>query len=268
MTYKKYLLTKLICSGSFLIILVFTICRVNSFINSGGKLTVEQVIPVIIVAGAAFLIFALILGKVFCSFLCPLGMLFDVTWRVTEALHLPKLRRDEKFMRIINIINKVFLVFFICGIVSLIAILIFFPEFFDGVKIPAFALIIAAVVMITVNALARRFFCNVCPIGSFIGLFEKISIVKLEKGCGDCLMCGACYEACPMRIKEIYTEINNNNVSSPQCIYCGECVKQCQVDNALSITVRGKKIFSSSEKNFIKDQFSGIVMIHKREKKQ
>ena len=265
MTHKKYLLTRLICSGSVFILLVFIICRAVYFFNSGGKITVEKAIPVIIVAGAAFLVFSIILGRVFCGFLCPLGLFFDFIWRITEALHLPKLRRDERFMRIINIINKVFLVLFICGILSLIAILVFFPEFLDSVRISATALIIAVVVMIIMNALARRFFCNVCPIGSFIGLFQKLSIVRLEKECGDCLMCGACYEACPMRIKEIYTEINNKNVSSPQCIYCGECVKQCQVDNALSITVCGKKIFSSSEKNFIKDQFSGIVMIHKRE---
>ena len=266
MTHKKYLLTRILCSGSIFILSVFMICRAVSFIHSGGELTAGKVIPVIIAAGAAFFVFAVVLGRVFCGFLCPLGLFFDVIWRVTEVLHLPKLRRDEKFMRIIAMINKVFLAVFICGIVSLIAIPAFFPEILNGMRIPAFALIIAAAVMISVNSFARRFFCNVCPIGSFIGLFARFSIVKMEKDCEGCLMCGACYEACPMRIKEIYTEISNKNISSPQCIYCGECIRQCQADNALSVTVCGKKIYSSSEKDFLRNQFSGITMNRKREK--
>ena len=266
MTHKKYHLIRTISSGSMFAILVLAIYKLIEYINAGGELKIEKIIPVIIVAGIIFLVFAIVFGRLFCGFLCPLGFLFDVIWKVTELLHLPKLRRDEKLMRIIRIINKVFLGFFLCGISLLIAILVLSPEILNGVRIPILVPIIAACVMIIVNSLARRLFCNVCPIGSFIGLFEKISIVKLEKKCGDCLMCGACYEACPMRIKEIYTEINNNNVSSPRCIFCGECVKQCQVDNALSITVCGKKKYSSSEKDFIKNQFSDIVMIHKREK--
>ena len=263
MTHKKYHLIRIICSGSVFALLVFMICRLIGFINAGGVLTFEKVIPVIIAAGIAFFVFAIVFGRVFCGFLCPLGLFFDIVWKVTERLHLPKLRRDEKFMRVIHIINKVFLGFFICGILLLIVILIFSPGTLRGVKIPVFVPFAAAAGMILLNAFARRFFCNVCPIGSFIGLFEKFSIVKLEKECGECLMCGACYEACPMRIKEIYTEIKNKNVSGPQCIYCGECIKKCPADNALSVTVCGRKIYTSSEKDFIENQFSDIAINQK-----
>lgn len=266
MTHKKYHLIRTISSGSMLAILVLAIYKLIEYVNSGRELRIEKIIPVIIVAGITFLIFSIVFGRLFCGFLCPLGFLFDVIWKVTELLHLPKLRRDEKFMRIIRIINKVFLGFFLCGISLLIAILVLSPEILNGVRIPILVPIIAACVMIIVNSLARRLFCNVCPIGSFIGFFEKISVVKLKKECGECMMCGACYEACPMRIKKIYTEIKDNNISSPQCIYCGECIKKCSTDNALSITVCGKKIYSSSEKDFIENQFSGIAINHKRGK--
>lgn len=265
MTHKKYHLIRLLCSGSVFALLVFMICRLIGFINAGGVLTLEKVITVICTAGIAFFIFAIIFGRIFCGFLCPLGLLFDIVWKVTELLHLPKLRRDEKFMRIINIINKVFLGFFICGILSLIAILIFSSGTLSGVKIPVFVPFAAAAGMIILNAFARRFFCNVCPIGSFIGLFERFSIVKLEKECEECLMCGACYEACPMRIKEIYTEFKNKNVSGSKCIYCGECIKKCPADNALSVILCGRKIYSSSEKDFIENQFSDVSINDKRD---
>lgn len=266
MTYKKYHLIRTICSGIIFALLVFAVSMLIAFINNGGEITIEKLVPIIIVAGVAFLVFAIIFGRLFCGFLCPLGLLFDVVWKITELLHLPKLKRDEKFMKVINILNKVFLGFFICGILALIVILIFAPEILSGVSIPIFVPIIAASVMIILNSLARRFFCNVCPIGSFIGIFKKASIAKLEKECGDCLLCGACYEACPMRIKEIYTQVNDKDVSNSQCIYCGECIKKCQSDNALSITMCGKKIYTSSEKDFIENQFSGIATKNKREK--
>lgn len=266
MTHKKYHRIRIICSGSVLALLLFLICRLIGFINAGGTMTLEKVIPVIIVAGILFLIFAIVFGRIFCGFLCPLGLFFDIVWQITERLHLPKLRRNEKFMRIINIFNKAFLVAFICGILSLIAILIFSPETLSGVRIPLFVLPIAITGMIVLNAFARRFFCNVCPIGSFIGLFKRFSIVKLEKESKECMMCGMCYEACPMRIKKIYTEMENKNVSGAHCIYCGECIKKCPSDNALSVTICGRKVYSSSEKDFTENQFSDIAINNNHER--
>lgn len=266
MAQKKYHLIRTMCSGIVLAVLIFAICMLIRFVNAGGAFTIEKMSPVIIVAGIVFFIFVIIFGRIFCGFLCPLGLFFDVIWKATEMLHLPKLKRNENFMKIMHIINRVFLGFFICGILTLIVILVFFPEMLSGLKIPLFFPISVVAVMIIINSFARRLFCNVCPIGTFIGIFEKSSIVKLKKKSEACVMCGACYEACPMRIKEIYTEINSKNISNPQCIYCGECIKKCQADHALSITVRGRELYSSSEKDFIENQFSDVVVKYSREK--
>ena len=121
-----------------------------------------------------------------------------------------------------------------------------------------FVFVLIPMIMIFVNSFARRFFCNVCPIGSFIGLFERLNIVKLEKDCSSCTVCGNCYEACPMRIKELYTELEKKKVSGSRCIYCGECIKKCPEDNVLVITVFGKKVYTSSQEDFLNNQFTDI----------
>lgn len=211
-----------------------------------------------IVAAIVGIVFLLLFGRIICGFFCPLGFLQDVVWKVTEKLHLPKLPRDERFMKIINILNRIFLAFFICGITGLIVTSIVAPEILKNAKAPILVLIIMPIFMIVVNSFARRFFCNVCPIGSFIGIFERLNIIKLEKDCSACTLCGACYEACPMRIKEIYTETEKTNVSSPKCMYCGECIKKCPEDDALAITVCGKKIYTSSQEDFMNNQFTDI----------
>lgn len=224
---------------------------------TGNNQAGGSIVP-IIVAAIVGITFVLLFGRIICGFFCPLGLLQDIVWKVTEKLHLPKLPRDEKFMKIINIFNRISLAFFICGITALIVISIAVPEMLKNAKVPVLVLILMQIIMIVVNAFARRFFCNVCPIGSFIGLFERVNIIKLEKDCSECTLCGACYEACPMRIKEIYTETKKTNVSSSKCMYCGECIKKCPEDNALAITVCGKKIYTSSQEDFMDNQFTDI----------
>lgn len=255
MTHKKFHRIRWV---SMIVIAMVIVCaNVAGSKASGGQGTGVSIVPIIVAAtiGVAFI---LLFGRIICGFFCPLGLLQDIVWKITEKLHLPKLPRDEKFMRVINIFNRIFLAFFICGITSLIVTSIAFPEVLKGAGAPVFIPVIVLIIMIIVNSFARRFFCNVCPIGSFIGIFERLNIIKLEKSCGDCTLCGACYEACPMRIKEIYTEIGKTNVSSPKCMYCGECIKKCPEDNALAITVCGKAIYKSSQEDFMNNQFSDI----------
>lgn len=267
MTHKKFHRIRWI---SMLLIVVFIICgniagslsaggtqNGGSAISSGSSQAGISVIPII--AAVLGLAFVLLFGRIICGFFCPLGLLQDIVWKVMEKLHLPKLPRNEKFMKVINIFNRIFLVFFICGISFMVIAGIFFPEMLSNAGVPVFVFIVMPITMIIVNSFARRFFCNVCPIGSFIGLFEKLNIVKLEKDCSACTLCGACYEACPMRIKEIYTEIENTNVSSQKCMYCGECIKKCPEDDALAITVCGKPIYKASKEDFMNNQFSDVT---------
>ena len=97
----------------------------------------------------------------------------------------------------------------------------------------------------------RRSFCMVCPLGTILGFFHKISLFRIKKDTQSCTECGACYEACPMGIKMIYTEREKVNVTSANCIMCGECIRCCPEDKALSMTCAGIKLYSSSRKTIM-----------------
>lgn len=256
MTHKKFHRARWI---SMIIIVAFIISGVIAGGLSSGD-SGFNIIPTIIVAAIVGVSFLLLFGRIICGFFCPLGFLQDIVWKITEKLHLPKLSRDEKFMKVINIFNRVFLGFFICGIISAAVVGIVSPATLKSFGPPVIVLVIMPIIMIIVNSFARRFFCNVCPIGSFIGLFERLNIIKLEKNCSACTLCGACYEACPMRLKSIYTEMEKTNISSDKCMYCGECIKKCPEDKALAITVCGKKIYKSSREDFLNNQFSDVTV--------
>ena len=94
----------------------------------------------------------------------------------------------------------------------------------------------------------RRFFCLICPLGTLLGLLHKVTPFRLKKDCTACTECGACYEACPMGIRQIYTEREKCDVTDINCILCGECIKKCPEDNALAMTFAGKKIYTASRK--------------------
>lgn len=257
MNHKKFLLMRLLILKTVLAVVLLAIGWIIVSAVAKNPSLKSIVVPIIIAFGVLmFLLF----GKVFCGFFCPIGLLNDVVWHMSEKLHLPKLSRNEKFMKKVNILQKIFLAFFVCGITSMIVIAVFFPKMLSSIHVPLFAIVGVVTFLIIVALLARRFFCNICPIGTFIGLFEKLNIVKLKKECSACTMCGACYEACPMRIKSVYTEQEKANVSSMQCIFCGECIKKCQEDDALSITICGKKIYKSSREDFMNNQFSDVTI--------
>jgi polyferredoxin len=67
-----------------------------------------------------------------------------------------------------------------------------------------------------------RVFCRTaCPLGAFYGLFNPISLWRLERDPAKCTGCGTCREVCPVGV------IADKNPNHPECIRCLECSKAC-----------------------------------------
>ena len=263
MNHNKFLLLRLLILRTVLTVFLLAIGFGVAYAVANIPAFNNLLLPFIISSVAVVIVLFLLFGRIYCGFFCPLGLLNDFVWQMTSRLHLPKLSRNEKFMKKVRIVRRINVVLFILTIISLIGIAIFFPELLSNIHITTFEIVTVVVFFVIVASFARRLFCNVCPFGIFIGFFEKLNIVKLKKDCSACTMCGACYEACPMRIKSVYTEQEKSDVSNKQCIYCGECIKKCQEDDALYITVCGKKIYKSSKEDFMNNQFSDVTLKRK-----
>lgn len=80
-------------------------------------------------------------------------------------------------------------------------------------------LAVFAVLMI----LSRRPFCRaVCPLGAFLGLFNKVSVFRMSVNLDKCTRCDRCYRECPVDLK-FY-----KNPNSPDCVRCLKCVSSCK----------------------------------------
>ncbi|MDD8019681.1 MAG: 4Fe-4S binding protein [Acidobacteriota bacterium] len=71
-------------------------------------------------------------------------------------------------------------------------------------------------------ALSERPFCRtICPLGTILGFFNKISAFQIKLDLDNCLRCNACQRVCPVDIK-IY-----ENAANSRCVRCLKCQGAC-----------------------------------------
>lgn len=197
--------------------------------------------------------FALLLGRVICGFLCPMGLLQDVVHGIRQKARVEGVAMTDKmyaaltpvkWMMVFLLLGLSFLGGNFCNFCPLVAVSPILAGIQTSLYFSGFFMIFALIG----SFFKRRFFCLICPLGVLLGLLHKITPFRIKKDCTACTECGACYEACPMGIRQIYTEREKTDVTDMNCILCGECIRKCPEDNALAMTFAGKKIYTASRK--------------------
>ncbi|MGD9475293.1 MAG: 4Fe-4S binding protein [Eubacteriaceae bacterium] len=232
--------------------LIGSSCYTLSHLNTLFDMTWTEILIFV----GSFLASLIILGRVICGFLCPMGLIQDIYDWIRRKLKIQGLFFDEKiYQRITPIKWGMLLIFlvlcFVGGNFCDICPAITLSPAFAGFKLSLYLSGFMMVFVLITGFFKRRFFCTICPLGYLMGLFHKISLFKLKKDCQACTECGACYEACPMGIKSIYTERKKKDVTSSDCIMCGACVDKCPENNALYMTFCGIPFYRASRKTFM-----------------
>lgn len=233
--------------------IVGSACYYMSHLNILFTLEIHK----IIIFFACFFIPLFLFGKLFCGFVCPMGLAQDVLHATRQKAGVQGISMTERFYENLAVIKWTAVLLFLgmgfagldfCNICPAVTLSPAFSGFKTTVYISGFVMLFVLIG----SFFKSRFFCNICPLGLIMGLFHKASLVCLKKDCTACTECGACYNACPMGIKTIYTEREKVNVTDINCIMCGECIRNCPEDNALKMTLAGKPIYTSSREKFMK----------------
>lgn len=175
---------------------------------------------------------ALVLGRVFCGWVCPqntLSELFDA------AGHRLGLRRFfaptpaplARYAVLAVILAATLLYGFPLasllsapGIISVQTARLIY-EGTVGLELALIGTIILAELF-----LVRRVWCNdFCPVGSMLGLFRSkrtMRVVMTEAEEHTCIHCRECAKACQLGLNPMGGEI------APQCHNCGACIDACQ----------------------------------------
>lgn len=100
---------------------------------------------------------------------------------------------------------------------------------------------------ILIAALAvRQPFCRICPMLALHALLRRLALTRLVKGhSARCDKCGICTRACPMDIQEIW-HASGPKAFSEDCTLCGRCAEYCPQDGLISIKLGPLAAFRSS----------------------
>ena len=183
---------------------------------------------------SALLLFALLLivtfvfGRVYCSILCPFGILqeaFDIFYK--KIGRKKKKNPPHKNYKYKYIIAFVFFSTLLGGSTVLIKYIDPYTIFSNAFSFSLIGIILSALVLILVFY-KNRFFCtNICPVGAILGLISRYSIFKIAMDKPSCASCGVCARSCPSGC----IDIKGGKIDNEMCIKCFKCVRVCPTNS-------------------------------------
>lgn len=217
------------------------------------------------------LLFIVLGGRILCGFMCPLGFVQDLFDKLRRALHIRPVTVSDRMNQVIQPLKWVWTILFLCFVFVGGDFCDICPNKIFSPALGGWWVNLALGGFLTIPLLVgsfyiKRFWCLMCPMGFLLGMLYKFNLFKLKKDCTACTECGACYESCPMRLKNIYTEREKENVQTVDCLMCGECIHKCPEDHALSMTFCGKTVYQSSRNTFMSKYVPKHRSKHKTDK--
>ena len=185
------------------------------------------------------LIFGALFGRAICAFLCPIGLIQDLLYKIPT----PKIPKG-KWSRKLSWLKYAVLIVFVLAIpvYTLIAKGVVTPAFCKwicpagtlegGIGLAAFSqdlrsqlgglftwkAVVLSVILVA-SVLIYRPFCRfLCPLGAIYSLFNRIAIFGIRLDEAKCTHCGICTRTCKLDVKK---------VNDHECIRCGECIDKC-----------------------------------------
>lgn len=275
---------------SFLTILVFFLDFYGWLPLWFSFLTDIQLIPALLAGNLivtfTLLVFTFLFGRVYCSVVCPLGILQDIiSWirrKTVKKRFKYKFKQEEKYLRygFLTLVLVAFLIgfHFLVGLldpysvfgrvsvsllkpVYLAANNILFEMWSDtgsfykasiywlGITSTVIALV-SLIIVFVMSWKRGRLYCNtVCPVGTFLGLISRFSIFKIYFDENKCTSCAICSTHC----KSECIDFKNMTVDMSRCVACFDCLPVCR-ESGLNYGIPPKKknlTVDSSKRQFL-----------------
>jgi ferredoxin-type protein NapF len=273
MKQKRLRILRIVISVTFLFLIICLFVDFREMIPTvwADRILFLQFVPSVIkfltvpaLAGIGFitiLLLTALFGRVYCSTVCPLGIIQDVFARISRKVHLIKRYKYKKALDYLRYpFLALVLIFLFSGSLYVLNLLdpyssfgrIFSDVIRPGVivvnnglaglleKIEVFflyrlnmqlitwhtVLIPAATlaVIIWLSLYFGRLYCNtLCPVGTLLGLLSRVSLFKIKMDADTCTKCGKCSVAC----KSSCINVKNLKVDFSRCVACYDCISAC-----------------------------------------
>jgi ferredoxin-type protein NapH len=248
--------------------------RIGQALVQAQQVTAQILLPLFFTV-LSFFVFFVVLNKVFCGWICPLGTVQEWIHKLGRRLRLPFRNVEAQNLATLRPVKWLILLFLVllfpllaglgiaphsvgnpyCDICPsrLVTTLLTADTEQVGLRtggwiefgLGAFANTLAGFVLIAALAV-RQPFCRICPMLSWNALFQRLSPMRLVKSAGSrCDSCGICTKACPMDIPEIASK-TGRKAFHEDCTLCGRCAEFCPDDGVIQIKFGPVALFKSS----------------------
>ena len=209
----------------------------------------------------ALVILTLLLGRVYCSVICPLGVFQDIVAWFAKKSKKNRYRHSPALSWLRYGVLGVFVITLVAGVHSYVALLapyssygriasnLFAPVYQWGNNLLAYlaeradsyafydttvwlislpTVVIAAVTLVVRIVLAwrgGRTYCNtICPVGTVLGFLSKYAYLKPVIDTDKCINCNLCARNC----KASCIDAKNHLIDYSRCVACLDCIEKCR----------------------------------------
>lgn len=232
----------------------------------GGWMAKIQFLPAVLALNVAvvagLVVLTLVFGRIYCSVICPLGILQDVEWHIANKFHKKNratYSKEKKWLRYgMLVLFVALMVAGLGGVAALLApyssygriaqnlfqpvyigvnnLLAMFAEHVDSYtfynkdvwlhSLPTFIVAVAIFAVIAVLAWrGGRTYCNtVCPVGTVLSFFSRFSWLRIYFDADKCRQCSLCTKNC----KASCIDFKHHHVDHSRCVTCGDCLTKCR----------------------------------------
>ena len=209
---------------------------------------------------ALLVVLTLVFGRIYCSVICPLGVMQDIISRLHGIRKKNRFTysKEKRWLRYGVLV--VFVASALAGVnavVSLLApyssygriassfmkpvyeagnnVLAAIAEHLDSYAFYSVdvwmkslpTMIVASVTLVVIAVLAwrgGRTYCNtVCPVGTILSFLARFSWLKVRIDGSKCVNCGLCTKNC----KASAIDFKNHKIDYSRCVVCGDCIDKC-----------------------------------------
>ncbi|OFZ46393.1 MAG: hypothetical protein A2381_14560 [Bdellovibrionales bacterium RIFOXYB1_FULL_37_110] len=208
------------------------------------------------------LIIPLLIGRIYCSYLCPVGFIQDIVFKIIKKTKVP-----QKFFPILSFISNLILILSLLLIFTASNYQGLFDHFSHFIRLFSLThsvgyvsfifILLFLFSILVIPIIAPRFFCQgLCPSGAIYKILNLNALfnINASKACNHC---GVCETKCPTLC------IRDGAIIKEACITCFECLESCP-QKAFEITFkfpwRKRKDFLNQNKKR-RETFKTLLLI-------